>query len=212
MREADKVGGSGVLNGLRDGLTLTVADLIHLMIVVSDNTATNLLVNKLGVARINEGMVSLGFVNTKIFRPTFRNGRAEILPDLEKEFGLGMATPRDMARLMALIADGKAVSAEASAAMTATLRRQQDRAMIPRLLPPGLQIGNKTGTDQEKLPGKNGVRGQVRVDAAIVTGPNVRYAIAIFARHVEDRRGGVENDALVTGARVSRMVYDHFAR
>jgi beta-lactamase class A len=214
LREADKVGGTGVLNGLRDGLTLTVADLIHLMIVVSDNTATNLLVTRLGSARINEGMVSLGLADTKIFRPTFRDGRADVLPELEKEFGLGMATPREMARLMALIADGKAVSADASAAMMATLRRQQDRAMIPRLLPHGggLQIGNKTGTDQEKLPGKNGVRGQVCVDAAIVTGPKVRYAIAIFARQVEDARGGVENDALVTGARVSRMVYDHFVR
>ena len=59
----------------------------------------------------------------------------DVLPDLEREFGLGMTTPRDMARLMVLIADGKAVSAEASEAMLATLRRQQDRAMIPRLLP-----------------------------------------------------------------------------
>lgn len=214
LRNADKVGGTGVLNGLRDGLALTIGDLLHLMIVVSDNTATNLLVNRLGAAHINARLVAYGLVETKIFRPTFRDGRPDVLPEFEKEFGLGMATPREMARLMALIADGKAVSPDASAAMMATLSRQQDRAMIPRLLPSGdgLQVGNKTGTDQEKLPGRNGVRGQVRVDAAIVTGGNVRYAIAIFARQVEDPRGGVENDALVIGARVSRMVYDHFAR
>ena len=48
LRQADKVGGSGVLNGLHEGLSLTVADLVHLMIVVSDNTATNLLVTRLG--------------------------------------------------------------------------------------------------------------------------------------------------------------------
>jgi beta-lactamase class A len=212
--DADKVGGSGVLNGMHDGLALTVRDLVHLMIVVSDNTATNLLVNRLGAARINERMVSYGLADTKIFRPTFRDGRADVLPELEREFGLGMATPRDMARLMALIAEGKAVSADASAAMLATLRRQQDRAMIPRLLPQdaGLQIGNKTGTDQEKLPGRNGVRGQVRADAAIVVGKNVRYVVAILTRQVADPRSGVENDALVTGARVSRMVYDHFTR
>jgi beta-lactamase class A len=214
LRDADKVGGTGVLNGLRDGLPLTVADLVQLMIVVSDNTATNLLVTRLGTAAIDDRLVSYGLPNTKIFRPTFRDGRADVLPELEKEFGLGMTTPREMATLMALIAEGRVVSAEASANMAATLRRQQDRAMIPRLLPQdaGLQIGNKTGTDQEKLPGPDGVRRQVRADAAIVSGKDVRYVIAIYARQVEDRRSGVDNDALVTGARVSRMVYDHFAR
>jgi beta-lactamase class A len=57
LRDADKVGGSGVLNGFRDGAALRVADLIHLMIVVSDNTATNLLVNRLGAARIDDRLV-----------------------------------------------------------------------------------------------------------------------------------------------------------
>jgi beta-lactamase class A len=213
LHDGDKVGGTGVLNGMRDGSTLTVADLIHLMIVVSDNTATNLLVNRLGAAAIDERMASYGLANTKIFRPTFRDGRADVFPELEREFGLGMTTPRELAALMALIAEGKAVSREASAAMAATLRRQQDRAMIPRLLPQdaGLQIGNKTGTDQEKLPGADGVRRQVRADAAFVIGKNVRYVIAICARQVEDARGGVDNDALVTGARVSLMVYQHFS-
>jgi beta-lactamase class A len=214
LREADKVGGTGVLNGLREGVALSVADLIHLMIVVSDNTATNLLVHRLGTAAIDDRLVSYGLSNTKIFRPTFRDGRADVFPELEKEFGLGMATPREMAKLMELIAEGRAVSRDASAAMAATLRRQQDRAMIPRLLPQdaGLQVGNKTGTDQEKLPGPDGVRRQVRADAAIVTGKNVRYVIAIYARQVEDPRGGVDNDALITGARVSLMVYQHFLR
>ena len=212
LREVDTVGGTGVLNGLHEGLALTVADLLHLMIVVSDNTATNLLVNRLGTQRINERMAAYGLPNTTLFRPTFRDGRADVFPELEREFGLGATTPREMARLMALIAEGKAAGPEASAAMLATLRRQQDRAMIPRLLPQdaGLQIGNKTGTDAEKLPGRDGVRRQVRADAAVVLGNGVRYSIAIYARHVEDARGGVDNDALATGARVSRLIYDHF--
>ena len=214
LRDEDKVGGAGVLNGLHAGLALTVRDLIHLMIVLSDNTATNLLVGRLGTARVNERMASLGLANTKLFRPTFRDGRADVHPELEREFGLGMTTPRDMARLMALIADGKVVSEDASAAMLATLRRQQDRAMIPRLLPQvdGLQIGNKTGTDAEKHPGAGGVHRHVRGDVAIVTAPGLRYTIAIFARQVEDTRPGVENEAVVTAARISQMVYEHFSR
>jgi hypothetical protein len=52
----------------------------------------------------------------------------------------------------------------------------------------------------------------VRADAAVVTGPGFGYAIAIFARQVEDTRWGVENEAVTTGARLSRIVYDAYAR
>lgn len=216
LRDADKVGGAGVLRGLHDGLALSVADLIHLMIVLSDNTATNLLIGRLGTARVNERLESYGLKDTRLFRPTFRDGHPDVLPELEREFGLGMTTPREMARLMALIAEGKAVNRAASDAMLATLRQQQDRAMIPRLIPTDerIQIGNKTGTDEEKVekhPLKDGVKRHVRADAAIVTGPDFTYVIAIYARQVEDTRWGIDNDALTTGARVSRMIYDYFS-
>ena len=213
LRDTDKVGGAGVLNGMRDGLALTVADLVHLMIVLSDNTATNLLVDRLGTARINHRLAGYGIRNTLLFRPTFRDGRADAHPELEREYGLGMTTPRDMVRLLALIADGKAVDAEASSGMLATLRRQQDRAMIPRLLPQvdGLQVGNKTGTDAEKHADAAGRHRHVRADVAIVTAPGLRYVVAILARQVEDTRWGVDNDAVTTGARVSRAIHDHFA-
>ncbi len=207
----DKVGGSGILRGLGDGVSLSVADLVHLMIVLSDNTATNMLIERLGTARVNARLDAYGLTDTRLFRPTFRDGRPDVLPDLEREFGLGMTTPREMAKLMALIAQGKAVSAAASDAMLATLRRQQDRAMIPRSLPGTVQVGNKTGTDEEKHAAADGIKRHVRADAAIVTGPNVNYVVAIYAREIEDTRWSVDNDALVTGARVSRMIFDYFS-
>jgi beta-lactamase class A len=213
LHDSDKVGGSGVLNGLATGLTLTTADLIHLMIVLSDNTATNLLIDRLGTARINARLDTYGLRETRLFRPTFRDGKADVLPELEREYGLGMTTPREMARLLALIAQGKAVNPQASDAMLATLRRQQDRAMIPRLLPalPGLTTGNKTGTDAEKHPGPDGTHRHVRADAAVVSGPGFSYVVAIYARQVEDTRWGIDNDALTTGARISRLLFDHFS-
>ena len=214
LRDGDKVGGSGILRGMAEGLSLTVADLVHLMIVLSDNTATNMLIERLGTARVNARLDSYGLANTKLFRPTFRDGRPDVLPELEREFGLGMSTPREMARLMASIAEGKAVSRQASDAMLATLRRQQDRAMIPRHLPglgDNVQVGNKTGTDEEKHGGADGVKRHVRADAAIVTGTGINYVIAIYARQIEDTRWTVDNEALVTGARVSRMVFDYFS-
>ena len=210
LGEGEKVGGSGILNGLSSGIPFKIRDLVHLMIVLSDNTATNMLVTRLGTERIDARLTGYGLKEIKIFRPTFRDGKPDIFPELEKEFGLGMSTPRDMGRLMALIAEGRAVNKEASASMLATLRRQQDRGMIPRLLPDGVQVGNKTGTDSEKLPDAKGRRGAIRADAAIVTGQDLNYVVAIFTRRGADTSGGPDNAGVLTGARVSRAIFDHF--
>ena len=210
LRGADKVGGSGVLKGFSDGTSLKIRDLVYLMIVLSDNTATNLLVERLGTKRIDARLESYGLRRTKIFRPTFRDGKPDIHPELEREFGLGMSTPAEMAALMALIADGRAVNPTASEAMLTVLRAQNDRSMIPRYLPAGVQVGNKTGTDSEKLPDEKGRRGAIRTDAAIVTGDGVKYTIAIFVRRGADGRGGVDNAGVLLGAKLSGLVFEAF--
>ena len=99
LAESDKAGDEPVvLNQLHPGVALTVPDLLALMIAFSDNTATNLLVGLAGTANVNRRMVSYGLPNTKIFRPTFRDGHADVFPEEEKEFGLGMTTPKEIAR------------------------------------------------------------------------------------------------------------------
>jgi hypothetical protein len=85
--------------------------------------------------------------------------------------------------------------------------------MIPRLLPfdrERITVANKTGWDEEKTPDAKGFKGDVRSDAAFVVSPRSRYVIAICARKIRDKSPGVDNRALVTGARLSRMVYDYF--
>ncbi|HXM77942.1 MAG TPA: serine hydrolase [Thermoanaerobaculia bacterium] len=212
LAEADKAGDEAVvLNQLHPGIPLTIPDLLNLMIAYSDNTATNLLVREVGAGRTDRRMEAYGLKNTKIFRPTFRDGHADVYPDLEREFGLGMTTPREAARLLALIAEGKIVSRAACDEMLANLSRQQDRQMIPRSLPfekEKIFVANKTGWDEEKLPDASGRKGEIRTDAAYVRGPHSRYAIAICTRRGKDRRPGADNDALVTGAALSRMIYD----
>jgi beta-lactamase class A len=210
LRGADKVGGSGVLKGLSDGTPLRIRDLVYLMIVLSDNTATNLLVERLGTRHIDARLEGYGLRRTKIFRPTFRDGRPDIHPELEREFGLGMSTPAEMATMMALIAEGRAVNASASDAMLTTLRGQNDRAMVPRYLPADVQVGNKTGTDSEKLPDEKGRRGAIRTDAAIVTGEGVKYTVAIFVRRGADTSSGVDNAAVLLGAKLSALVFEAF--
>lgn len=214
LEDSAKVGGSGVLNGLSSGLQLTIGDLIYLMIAVSDNTATNLLVGRLGTKAIDDRLAGYGLKQTKIFRPTFRDGHPDVFPELERDYGLGMTTPREMGGLMALIAQGRAVNLQASIDMFGVLRRQQDRTMIPRLLPSdgSIVVGNKTGTDSEKQPDANGTRGSIRADAAIVTGSGVNYVIAIYTRRGADPASGPDNAALLAGARISRLVFDHFTK
>ncbi len=214
LAESDKAGDEPVvLNQLHPGISLTVVDLLALMIAFSDNTATNLLVGLVGTANVDKRMVSYGLPNTKIFRPTFRDGHADVFPEEEKEFGLGMTTPNEIARLMELIAEGKVVSRAACDEMLAILQKQQDRAMIPRSLPferDKIVVANKTGWDEEKLPGAKGFKRDVRSDAALVKSPKARYVIAICARQIQDKSPGVDNQALVTGAKMSRIVYDYF--
>jgi beta-lactamase class A len=214
LHDADKAGDETVpLNLLHDGTSLNVADLLPLMIAFSDNTATNLLVHIVGTANIDKRLASYGLANTKIFRPTFRDGYADVFPQEEKEFGLGMTTPKEIARLFELIAEGKIVGRAACDEMLRLLEAQQDRAMIPRSLPierDKIVVANKTGWDEEKLPDSKGFKGEIRTDAAYVKSPKTRYVIAICVRRGADTRATVDNDALVAGAELSRMVYDYF--
>jgi beta-lactamase class A len=214
LRDEDKVGGSGVLQGLHAGLAPTVDDLLHLMMALSDNTATNLLIAKVGTAKIDERLAGYGLKRTKVFRPTFRDGRPDVFPEEEKEFGFGMATPREMARLLELIADGKVVDRAASDAMIRLMETQTNRTMIPRLLPEtdDVVVAGKAGWDSEKHPDAQGVQRHVRGDDAIVTTPKGRYVIAIHARGIEDTRWGPDNEGTVMAARISRLVYDAFTR
>ncbi len=215
LKESDKAGDETVpLNMLHPGVVLTVDDLLHFMIAYSDNTATNLLVGLVGTANVDKLLDSFGLMKTRLYRPTFRDGHADVLPDEEKEYGLGSTTPREAATLMALIAEGKVVSRKACDDMIALLAMQQDRAMIPRSLPFGTEeilVANKTGWDEEKNADAKGFKGDVRNDAAYIKTPKARYVLAICARRIEDKSSGVDNEALRTGAEISRMVHDHFS-
>ncbi|HTR02146.1 MAG TPA: serine hydrolase [Thermoanaerobaculia bacterium] len=215
LRNEDKAGDETVpLNMLHDGTVLTVGDLLHFMIAYSDNTATNLLLGLVGTANVDRLLDSYGLTKTRLYRPTFRDGHPDVLPEEEKEYGLGSTTPREAATLMALIAEGKVVSRAACDDMLALLAQQQDRAMIPRSLPfekEEIFVANKTGWDEEKRPDAKGFKGDVRNDAAYVKGPKARYVIAICARRIADKSPGVDSEALRSGGEISKLIYDAFS-
>ena len=101
LTKEKKVGGSGILNELSDNLHLTFRDAVNLMMILSDNTATNLVLDVLTTDAVNARMESLGLKNIKIMRKVFSGGESTAGKDPEnKKFGLGMATPREMVLVM----------------------------------------------------------------------------------------------------------------
>lgn len=137
----DKTPGSGELQFLHDGIVLTLDDLISLMISISDNTATNMLIDLAGLDHVNATMRALGMTGSGLNRKM--KGVPSQPGDPEN-----WATPDDYARVMAAILDGTAASAESCARMITMLERQVSEGRIARYLPKteGIRWGSKTGT------------------------------------------------------------------
>lgn len=187
LREVDRVSGSGVLHSLSEGLALTLRDLTVLMIIVSDNTATNLVIDRLGMDSVNERMRGLGLKTITLARKMY---------DWEQQ-KLGrenLITPHDMTLLLARIAEGAVSSRSTSEEMLDIMARQQYRDKIPLLLPENTKVANKTGS----IP-------RVMNDAGVVFAPSGAYAICVCAREVDDMPRAER-----AVAEISRAVYDHF--
>jgi beta-lactamase class A len=140
LRESAKVSGSGVLHELADGTALTVRDLARLMIVVSDNTATNLLLDRITADAVNAWLDTAGLTATRSLRkilggtePVAATGwsAAGKAPGNE-HYGIGVSTSREMVRLLEMLYEGKVVSVAASLSVLETLERQQFKDGIGR--------------------------------------------------------------------------------
>lgn len=147
MLDVDRVGGSGILQHFDAPLEITVKDAATFMINQSDNTATNLIVDKLGIRAVNERMDSLGYPGTKLWAKVSRSRQTSIDPDSSRVWGLGVTTPMENARMFASMYKGEAVSAEASRQMISMARTQAwGYNEIPRYLPAGVVVAHKTGS------------------------------------------------------------------
>ena len=172
LRDADKISGAGVLHELSGGLRLPLVDLLHLMIVVSDNTATNLLLARLSPDAVNVEMDKLGLGATRCLRQIRGEGaargysRAGLIKENQK-FGLGVSTPREMVLLLEKIERGEVISPAASKEMIAILKRQQLRDGLARRL------------GELPVASKSGALDHLRSDAGILYSPGGRIALAI---------------------------------
>lgn len=139
--EKDRAPGSGVLLHLHEGLALTLGDLVYLMIAISDNTATNVLIERVGMQRVNDVMQALGMQHSTLERPMRGHASAAGAPE-------NWATPDDYARVIAALLDNTAASRASCLAMLAYLEKQQNERRIARFLPKDHRPrwGSKTGS------------------------------------------------------------------
>jgi beta-lactamase class A len=155
LKPDDKVTGSGVVGNLADGTDLTVRNLATLMIIVSDNTATNLILDRITADAVNDYLDTIGLPLTRSNRKVRGDGaklkdptgwsRAGLLEE-NKKYGLGVTTPREMVRLLELLEQGKIVNAQASKDILDIMKMQHEREGIARHAPDDLEITSKHGS------------------------------------------------------------------
>ncbi len=140
VQRADKLPSCGALAYLHDGLTVTFRDLCVLMIILSDNTATNLLIKSLGMERINDGIRALGLRRTALNRLLFDRAASE--RGIEN-----VITAREIGLFLRKLYEGEVVSRKASGEMLAILSDQRLNGKMPFFLPRGVRAAHKTGED-----------------------------------------------------------------
>ena len=193
------VDGSGMLRALGVGAKLKVKDTATMMIICSDNIATNMVIDYLGLDTINACIRELGFMHTVLHNPLHF--------DLYDK--LGTTTPRDYADLFAQVAKGTLVSAEASAEMLAIFRQQHYNTMLTANFPPFYLDCEETGEPERIwVASKSGSMNACRNDGGIVHTPYGDYVIVLMNKEFNDILEYNNHPAMIYGARVSRMMLD----
>ncbi len=180
LSDQEKAAGSGVLDAFDPGLQPTNQDLLRLMIVVSDNTATNHWIDVFGFETINKRMEAAGLPQIRLLGSKIPDMNP---PETESErwkgLKLGEVTPWAVANYYKLLYEGKLLGPEATKLARNIFSQQRSVARIPRLLleNPGNSWEGKTGTLGDSI-----------LDSGIITTSKGIYALAIFADRIPDTK------------------------
>ena len=184
VQKSDLVPDSDILGGLTPGVTrITLRDLATMMVAVSDNSATNVLIDRVGMENVNALLDSLGLTHTRLRRK---------MMDLKaaSEGRENVATPAELGKLLELIYRGKVLNKENTEAYFDMLSTHKE-SFIPRNLPDGLKIANKPG----ELEG-------VRNDVGLVFLENHPYIVSVMSCYLRNEREG--EDAI---SQISLLAY-----
>ena len=185
----DLVPDSDIMGGLTPDVTkVTNRDLATMMVAVSDNSATNVLIDRVGMENVNAWLAGLGLRNTRLRRHMMDVKAAQAGRE-------NTATPRELVTLLEALHQGDVLGKPLTDDFFAMLSTHKE-SYIPRLIPPGLKIANKPG-DLDA----------VRNDAGIIFVPNRPFAIAVMTTFGRDTR-----QAEMSIARITRAAWSYFDR
>jgi beta-lactamase class A len=201
LRDEDKVKGSGVLPLLHGGLELTVEDALTLMTILSDNTATNLAIDRVGgVGAVNRRLAALGYRHTHLYKKIYVPA-AEPMPADQKQFGLGKTTAREIARLMEGIARCELGDPALCRRMLQMLRNQQVRHYVARYIETA-----DTSETPSAVAAKLGELDAARIEVALVDARSGPIVIAAFTWDNADQRYSPDNEAAILIARLAAAI------
>jgi serine-type D-Ala-D-Ala carboxypeptidase (penicillin-binding protein 5/6) len=195
----DKVPGAGILTPhFQPGLKLSLRDAIRLMIVYSDNTATNLVLKEIGLPRTSELFASLGYHETRLHAFVFQP-ESSLDPERSQKYGLGSTTAHEQLRLFEALYRKQLGTPEQNAEMLEHLTACDDHARFTRYLPEGARVSLKTGSVAA-----------VRTAAGIIHTPGGPVAVVVLTSENKDQRYSERNAAELLTAEIARIVYEVF--
>jgi beta-lactamase class A len=200
LRKEDRVPGSGILTyHFSDGATFPLRDAVRLMIVFSDNTATNLVLDQIGIASTGARMKEWGCSKTKIHAKVFRGDTTSIDKEGSKRFGLGVTTARETVTLLEKLHRQEVATPALCKEMLGHLKKCEDRTKLKRLLPAEIEVAHKTGSVTD-----------VKTDAGILYLKSGPVAVCVLTRGNEDKRFHDDNAANILIGKIGKAVADHF--
>jgi beta-lactamase class A len=200
LTKDEMVQGSGILTEhFTPGAKLCLRDTVRLMIVYSDNTATNMVLERIGIPSTNKRLEGLGLHETRINAKVFKGSTTTVDPERSKKYGLGSTTAREMVKLLELLHQDKLVNAEACKEMQGHLKKCDDKDKFPRFLPTGVTVAHKTGSVNKS-----------RTDAGILYFKGGPVAVCVLTDENEDASWKPDNAGNKLCAEVAKAVVEHF--
>ena len=209
-KKEDKVSGadSGIIGKLEPGLKLTAKDLATLMIIYSDNIATNKLIDYLGLDNINQTIIDLGFKNTKILHEL----------NLFKYFEFGITTPYEYAKAYLMILNGEMINKEISKNVLEVLKKQEKSDIMKKSLPQyDFLFRGDSSSQINYVASKSGgiiytgdEMKNCRNDGGIVSTKYGDYIFTIFISNLDDLQWTYDNKGVELGASIGKIVFNNF--
>jgi beta-lactamase class A len=200
LRKAAMVPGSGILTyHFSDGATFSLRDATRLMIAFSDNTATNMVLDHIGLASTNTRLEGWGFPKTKVNAKVFLGSKTSLDKERTKKFGLGSTTARETIMLLEKVHQGKVVSPAICKEMLGHMKKCDDKLKLKRYLPESLVVAHKSGTVSD-----------ARTDAGILYLPTGPVAICVLTANNEDKSYKDDSEGNVVIGRIAQQVHEHY--